>query len=108
MFLNNIIIDFAPLLKGITHKLLTILDNTKFVNRYYNMKQLFVSPMGDSWKVKNPDNKRASIICDTKEGAKKAATEIAKNQGLELIIQKKDGTIGEKNSFGNDPRKIHG
>lgn len=72
------------------------------------MKQIFVSPMGNNWKVKNPDNKKASAICDTKEEAKTIATEIAKNQGLELIIQKKDGTIGEKNSFGNDPKEIKG
>lgn len=32
-----------------------------------------------------------------------AAKAIAKNQGSEVIIHREDGTIREKNSYGNDP-----
>ena len=72
------------------------------------MGQLFVSPTDKGWKVKNTDNSKASGLYDTKAEAKAAATAIAKNQGLELVIQNLDGTISEKNSFGNDPKGIKG
>lgn len=74
----------------------------------YIMGKIFVSPFGSSWKVKNPENSRASGIFDTKAEARAVAIEIAKNQGLELIIQNTNGKIGEKNSYGNDPKETRG
>jgi hypothetical protein len=70
--------------------------------------KIIVSPNKGDWKVKNPDNKRASGIYDTKAEALKEATKLAKTNKAELIVQNLDGTIGLKNSFGNDPRKIKG
>lgn len=35
--------------------------------------------------------------------AKKFAEDIAKKEKLEMIIQKRDGTICERNSYDNDP-----
>ncbi|WP_312652287.1 DUF2188 domain-containing protein [Proteiniclasticum sp.] len=55
------------------------------------------------WDVKREDAKRASHHTETKEEAVKIAKEIAMNQKTELIIHKLDGTIGERNSYGNDP-----
>lgn len=66
--------------------------------------QIHVTPTGNgSWKVKQPDNQRASAICDTQAEAIAVARGIAKNQGLEMVVHRGDGTIREKNSYGNDP-----
>lgn len=71
-------------------------------------KQIFVSPNGGDWKVKVVGNQKASAICDTKSEAVEKAREIAQNQHLELLVQNLDGTIGWRNSFGNDPAYIKG
>lgn len=70
--------------------------------------QIFVSPDGEDWKVKVVGNQKASAICDTKAEAVERAKEIAQNQQLELLVQNLDGTIGWRNSYGNDPRKSKG
>ena len=44
----------------------------------------------------------------TKEPAVDAGRELAKARGVEHIIRNKDGTIGERNSYGNDPRNVRG
>ena len=56
-----------------------------------------------SWAVKQPGKQRASKICDTQAEAKQVAIDIAKNQGLEMIVHGVDGKIREANSYGNDP-----
>ncbi len=70
--------------------------------------QIFVSPNDESWKVKVVGNQKASAICDTKAEAVERAREIAQNQHLELLVQNLDGTIGWRNSYGNDPRESKG
>jgi len=70
--------------------------------------QIFVSPDGEDWKVKVVGNQKASAICDTKAEAVERAKEIAQNQRLELLVQNLDGTIGWRNSYGNDPKKSKG
>ncbi|MFZ2975396.1 MAG: DUF2188 domain-containing protein [Candidatus Moraniibacteriota bacterium] len=70
--------------------------------------QIFVSPTGGDWKVKVVGNKRVSAICDTKAEAVARGKEIAQNQHLELLVQNRDGVIGWRNSYGNDPRKSKG
>ncbi|MBI2643936.1 MAG: DUF2188 domain-containing protein [Candidatus Wildermuthbacteria bacterium] len=72
------------------------------------VNQVFVSPDGEDWKVKVVGNQKASAICDTKAEAVERAKEIAQNQRLELLVQNLDGTIGWRNSYGNDPRKSKG
>lgn len=71
-------------------------------------KQIFVSPNDGDWKVKVVGNQKASAICDTKAKAVDRAREIAQNQRLELLVQNRDGVIGWRNSYGNDPRKSKG
>lgn len=44
----------------------------------------------------------------TQKQAIKLRREIARNNKLELIIQGRYGRIKEKNSYGNDPRRIKG
>ena len=67
-------------------------------------KQIRVSPNGSNgWKVKQPDNSRASAIVNTKAEAIKTAQQIAKNQWLETKIQNLNWRISSGNSYWNDP-----
>jgi len=57
----------------------------------------------DGWNVKKGGSDRASKHFDRKEDAIKWGTEVAKNQDSELVIHKRDGSIQNPNSHGNDP-----
>lgn len=71
-------------------------------------KNQHVVPNGKQWAVKGAGNDKATKIVDTQKEAIKIAREIAINQQSELIIHRTDGTIRDKDSFGNDPIKIKG
>lgn len=45
---------------------------------------------------------------ETREAAVEAGRELAKETSVELIVHRQDGTIGERDSYGNDPRDIPG
>jgi len=47
-------------------------------------------------------------VHDTKAPAQAAGREQAIKLGTEHTIKKMDGTIGDKNSYGNDPRRSKG
>jgi hypothetical protein len=66
-------------------------------------KAIEVVPHGNQWAVKKQGAERASSLHDNKAPAVKQATQQAKSERTELIIKKSDGTIQNKNSFGNDP-----
>lgn len=67
-------------------------------------KQHHVQPHeSGGWEVKKTGNEKASRVLPTKQDAEKTGREISKNQGTELVIHKKDGTIERKDSHGNDP-----
>ena len=53
--------------------------------------------------TKREGGTRASNHAETKVEAVKLGKELAKNSGTEHVIHNKDGKIGEKNSYGNDP-----
>jgi uncharacterized protein DUF2188 len=51
------------------------------------------------WKNRVLGNKRASNVHDRKEDASPVGREMAEKLGVEHVIKKKDGTIGEKNTY---------
>lgn len=53
--------------------------------------------------LKKEGNIKASKVCDTKEEAVKISRLQAKNEESELVVLKKDNTIQNKDSEGNDP-----
>jgi hypothetical protein len=55
------------------------------------------------WDIKRDDSDKATLHAATKEDAVQRAREIAKKQEMELVIHNQDGTISEKDSYGNDP-----
>lgn len=57
----------------------------------------------DGWAVRGEGNKRDTSRHTTQEQAARAAREIAKNQGSEVVIHGVDGRIRDKDSYGNDP-----
>lgn len=71
-------------------------------------KQVFISPSDEGWKVKTVGAERAARIFETKAEAVEKGIEIAKNSHSELLVQNLDGTIGWRNSYGNDPRRSRG
>jgi hypothetical protein len=51
------------------------------------------------WKNRPQGNQRASNSAPTKKEAETAGRQMAVDRGVEHIIKKKDGTIGEKNTY---------
>ena len=65
-------------------------------------------PHGDGWANKKEGASKASNVSSTKAEAQAAGAKQAKAEKTEHVIHKKDGTIGDKNSYGNDPRSSKG
>jgi hypothetical protein len=66
-------------------------------------KNQHVVPHDNEWAVKGAGNSKATVVVETQSEAIKIAQEIAKNQQSELFIHRPNGTIRERNSYGNDP-----
>jgi hypothetical protein len=62
------------------------------------------------WKNRPEGNTRASSTHDTKAQAQAAGRQLAVERGVEHVIKKTDGTIGEKNTYprSRDPRRTKG
>lgn len=60
------------------------------------------------WKNKVDGNSRASNVSATKAEAQRTGRQMAVDRGAEHVIKNKDGRIGEKNSYGNDPHPPKG
>ena len=63
--------------------------------------QIWVSPNhSDGWRVHRPESSRDSAHAATKEEALDIAENIARNQGLDTKVQRRDGTISpEGNTY---------
>lgn len=55
------------------------------------------------WAVKPAGASRASTTHDTQRAAIEQGKGVAKNQGTELLIHRRNGTIRERNTYGRDP-----
>jgi hypothetical protein len=71
-----------------------------------------VAPDGDDWKVQVQGEQLIEKVLlgvyDTKAEATQWGRHYADERHVELFIKKKDGTIGDRDSHGNDPRTIPG
>lgn len=65
--------------------------------------QHIVPNSGGGWSVKKGGSTKATKSFEVKKEAESFGRAIAKKQGAELIIHKKDGTIQNSSSFGKDP-----
>ena len=66
-------------------------------------KNQWVSPRGENWGVHGEGNSRDTKLFPTQKEAIDYAREIAIRNKSELIIQRPDGRIRSKDSYGNDP-----
>lgn len=55
------------------------------------------------WGVRGEGNERLTRKADTQGDAIQIAREIAINQQSEVVIHRPNGTIRDKDSYGNDP-----
>lgn len=62
----------------------------------------------DMWKIQKNKTKRASAYFKSKDKAVSEARKMSINQKTELVIHTKDGKIAQKDSHGNDPKRIRG
>lgn len=62
------------------------------------------------WKNRREGSSRAFSVGDTKQPVQAAGREAAIKDGVEHLIKKQDGTIGEKNTYPRacDPRSSKG
>jgi hypothetical protein len=71
--------------------------------------QVAVEPRPDGrWAVQTDGTSRADSLHTHKTSAVKRARQLAENKRTELVIKNEKGRIVEKDSHGNDPRRIKG
>lgn len=66
-------------------------------------KDVHVVPHPDGWATKTEGASRAGRVVDTQREAIERAQEQAKRQNVEVVIHRKDGSIRDSDSYGNDP-----
>lgn len=66
-------------------------------------KNQHVVPVHGEWGVRGEGNDRLTSIHPTQGEAIDAAREIAINQRSDVVIHRPDGTIRDRDSYGNDP-----
>jgi hypothetical protein len=67
-----------------------------------------VVPNGGKWSVRKAGASKVTFTFSTQDEAIQEARKIARNQGTELYIHGRDGRIRERDSYGNDPRRLKG
>ncbi len=63
---------------------------------------------GNGWSVRKSDSSRAERVFHTKQEAVVYARDVARREGSEVYIHRRDGAIMETHSYGNDPRPPRG
>jgi uncharacterized protein YdaT len=66
-------------------------------------KDIHVIPHKGSWATRREEAGRVSGTYDTQKEALDAARKIAKREKVEVVTHRRDGTIRDSDSFGNDP-----
>ena len=63
---------------------------------------------GDGWASRREGSERVSKTYPTKTEAQQAGRNTARREGTEHLIHNREGKIGERNSYGNDPHPSKG
>lgn len=66
-------------------------------------KDIHVVPHSDGWATKKEGAGRAGVVVDTQKEAIDRARQQAIRERVEVVIHKRDGTIRDSDSYGNDP-----
>lgn len=65
-------------------------------------RDIHVVPHEDGWATRKEGAERVSSTHSTQNAAINRAVGAAKKAGLEVVIHRKDGTIRDSDSYGND------
>lgn len=66
-------------------------------------KDIHVVPHKDGWATKKEGASRAGAVTETQKDAIQRARDQAKREHVEVVIHRKDGSIRDSDSYGNDP-----
>lgn len=66
-------------------------------------KDIHVVPHTEGWATRKEGAQRVGVVVDTQKAAIERAREQAKRENVEVVIHRKDGTIRDSDSYGNDP-----
>jgi uncharacterized protein YdaT len=66
-------------------------------------RPLHVVPHDDGWAVRREHSERVSSKHDTQSDALEQAQRWAREEKVEVVIHRPDGTIRDKDSYGPDP-----
>lgn len=66
-------------------------------------RDIHVVPHPGGWATKKEGAQRAGGVSQTKEEALRQGREQAKREKVDVVIHRKDGTIQDSDSYGNDP-----
>lgn len=66
-------------------------------------KDIHVVPHDDGWATQKEGTSRAGRVTDTQQEAIEKAREQAKRENVEVVIHRRDGSIRDSDSYGNDP-----
>lgn len=66
-------------------------------------RNVWTGPHEDGWANRVEGNQRASRVFPSKSEAESAGRDQARRAGVEHIVQRRDGTIQRRNSYGDDP-----
>ena len=64
---------------------------------------IHVVPHADGWATHKEGNERATSVHDTQGEAIERGRDQARRNEVELVIHRRDGTIRDSDSYGNDP-----
>ena len=65
--------------------------------------QHVIANLRGGWSVRHTGAARATRVFDTQEDAVEFARDIARKERSDLYVHRRDGTIRERSSYGNDP-----
>ena len=68
-----------------------------------NKPPVHTVPHRDGWANRRAGSDRVSKTFATKAEAQAAGRDTARRERVEHLIHRRDSTIGERNSYGNDP-----
>ena len=66
-------------------------------------KDIHVVPHDNGWATKKEGATRAGAVTRTQQQAIERAVDQAKREHVEVVIHRKDGSIRDSDSYGNDP-----
>lgn len=68
-----------------------------------NKKPVHAVPHTEGWAVRREGNQRVSLTYRTQAEAEQAGRDIARRDQTEFFLHRRDGTVRQRDSYGNDP-----